>query len=437
MTNRTAHPRNGSVIVVVLWTIAIAALITGAVQLTAQRQGILGRETQARIEARWAARAGIESTISVMAYHTQYPDPEDAWVMSREMGYVAEDTTLNASWQIAWNDENGQIWGGPKDEHSKYNINRDDRALMYDLLYAEGLTIDIAAEIEDWLDEDDEVTAFGAERDFYLSQVPPYEPRNELLRSTAELELIAGIWPEMLRGEDWNLNNRLDPNEDDSDTSWPDDEPDARLDQGWYRYFTTYTVADGATASGEPRLYLPIADPNDLAERLSIDYTQAEALKDFGGDESNRLEQLIDVGGTPSSEAGDELSTLTRDQLIAIQNETTMFSPLDRVAGKMNINTVSADLLRDLLPGEEILADEIIYLRDSKPEGITSMVEVAEIREMTPETWSLLSSLMTTTSNVFTITSRGRSFSGDLEVEIIAVVDRSTIPVKIIEYREQ
>jgi hypothetical protein len=38
---------------------------------------------------------------------------------------------------------------------------------------------------------------------------------------------------------------------------------------------------------------------------------------------------------------------------------------------------------------------------------------------------------------VFTITSRGRSGSTGLEVEITAVVDRSQLPARILEYREQ
>jgi hypothetical protein len=38
---------------------------------------------------------------------------------------------------------------------------------------------------------------------------------------------------------------------------------------------------------------------------------------------------------------------------------------------------------------------------------------------------------------VFTITSRGRAMTTGLEVEITAVVDRSTLPARILEYREQ
>jgi hypothetical protein len=41
------------------------------------------------------------------------------------------------------------------------------------------------------------------------------------------------------------------------------------------------------------------------------------------------------------------------------------------------------------------------------------------------------------TSQVFTVNSRGRSESTGLEVEITAVVDRSTLPARILEYRER
>ena len=426
--------KRGSAIIVVLWAIAIAALVVSAVQLSAHRQAILGREVLSRVQARWAARAGMESTMAVMAYQTGNPLPDDAWAMVREMEYVSEGETLHGRWEI-FHHVDGRDWAGPMDEHSKFNINRDDRMIIFQLLEPEGLTIDKAAEIMDWIDEDDEVTAFGAERDFYLSQTPSYEPRNGLFRTTAELELVAGIWPDEFRGEDWNLNNRLDPNEDDSERSFPSDDPDHKLDAGWYSYLTAYSVEGGATASGEPRILLKIADPNELAERLGIDYSQAEALKTFGKQEDNRLEQLVSLQGTSAGSGA--LSSLTREQLDAILSETTIGSPLDRLPGKMNINTISADLLRDLLLGEEILADEIIYMRDSRPEGIVSMIDLTEIRELTAEIWERLSSLLTTTSNVYTITSRGKSASGDVEVEIIAVVDRSTIPVRIIEYREQ
>jgi len=38
--------------------------------------------------------------------------------------------------------------------------------------------------------------------------------------------------------------------------------------------------------------------------------------------------------------------------------------------------------------------------------------------------------------NVYTISSRGRAESTGLEVEILATVDRSSLPLRILEYRE-
>ncbi|MHC4868633.1 MAG: hypothetical protein ACYTE2_02935 [Planctomycetota bacterium] len=66
--------RRGAVVVIVIWAIAIAASIVAAVQLVCFRQATIGRETLARVQARWAARAGIEEAIAIMAWHGENPD---------------------------------------------------------------------------------------------------------------------------------------------------------------------------------------------------------------------------------------------------------------------------------------------------------------------------------------------------------------------------
>jgi hypothetical protein len=74
-------------------------------------------------------------------------------------------------------------------------------------------------------------------------------------------------------------------------------------------------------------------------------------------------------------------------------------------------------------------------LRQSRAEGITSIVDLLEVRRIQPETLSGLSPLLDVTGWTFSITSRGTSENGQ-EVEIHAVVDRSSLPVRILEYRE-
>ena len=65
------------------------------------------------------------------------------------------------------------------------------------------------------------------------------------------------------------------------------------------------------------------------------------------------------------------------------------------------------------------------------------MVDLLEIPELEQSLLDQLTTLFTTNTAVFSIVSRGISDVSGLEVEIIAVVDRSTLPIRIIEYREQ
>ena len=446
--------------VVVLWTISLAAVITTAVQLVAYRQAAMGRDVAARIQARWAARAGIERTIAVMADHTQLPVPGDAFAMVRHMEYVSEDSVEGANYAILHHAE-GQDWEGPIDEHSKFNINLDQRGIMWE--FFPDMTIDTVVAINDWIDADDEAGELGAERDWYLSRASPYEPRNGPLRTIGELELVAGIWPKYLRGEDWNLNARLDPNEDDAERSWPPDDPDEQLDGGWSAYLTTYSRRDGATASGLPRLRLGEATREELQMRLGIDEVQADALTAFAasGDDletlltsllatdsrqSQRRRETTLTGAAARSarrsteqQAEQQDNSLSDAQLAAVFAETTMRDPELRLPGKLNINTVPADFLRFLvtsLGADEVVADEIIYMRTGRQQGITSITDLREIPELTDAQLVDIARLMGTTSNVYTICSRGRSRFTGAEVEIIVVVDRSTVPIRILEYRE-
>ena len=84
------------------------------------------------------------------------------------------------------------------------------------------------------------------------------------------------------------------------------------------------------------------------------------------------------------------------------------------------------------------LVEEILFLR-SRPQGIPSLVDLADIPALQDDTGSLeqIVRMMDVSSNVYKIVSRGRSWGTGVEVEIIAVVDRSSLPVRILEYQER
>jgi hypothetical protein len=443
---------------IVMWALALGALVLGSLQLFGYRQAMQGRDAVARIQARWAARGGVEYMIAIMADHTVEPVPDDAFAMVRDMDAFFDDMfevggRVISSYDIR-HDADGKDWKGPMDEHSKLNVNAalEEGSLLTTL---EDMSPDIADAILDWMDDDDDERALGAERHYYQGLSIPYEPRNGPMRNVAEIELVAGIWPEHLRGEDWNLNNRLDPNERDGEQTWPDDNADEHLDVGWAGLMNS---ADGPlAASGLPRINLAQADPEELIERLGIDELQASTLINFarGSDASlgslltqhieqaeEPVQQPLTTRGrrqpqpTPEAATGPEL---TVEQLWAVFAETTIGAYLGVQPGRLNLNTVSEELLRQLLVGREHLADEIVYLRSSRREGISSIVDLIEIPAFREDKTTLeyLAQISDTISNVYSISSRGRSWPSGVEIEITAVVDRSTLPIRILEYREQ
>ena len=62
----TTSARRGTVIFIVMWAIAIAAIVVSSVQLLGYRQAMLGHDALGRVQARWAARGGIEQSIAVI-----------------------------------------------------------------------------------------------------------------------------------------------------------------------------------------------------------------------------------------------------------------------------------------------------------------------------------------------------------------------------------
>ena len=293
MSQRAAH--RGSVVVVVVWAVAVAAVLVSATQIVTFRQAVVGRETLARVQARWAARAGMEQMVAIMEFHLQNADPDDPMAVVRDMEEHATGTTATGSWDIR-HFLDGLEWAGPLDEGAKLNINV---ATNMQLTNIPNMTPDVVDAIIDWRDADDDVQGLGAESDYYSNRTLGYKPRNGNFRSFAELELVAGAWPLYVRGEDWNLNGRLDPNENDGNKSFPNDKPDGKLDGGWSKFLTATSVQSPMSLSGENKLPLKGADPESLTKRLGIDAEQAKALATYGNQPNAKPEALI---ATPLSQ---------------------------------------------------------------------------------------------------------------------------------------
>lgn len=450
------HPRSttqarraGLAIVVVIWAIAITGLLTSSLMVFAGRQSMLGTEVQNRVAARWAARAGVEATIAKMAEITKYPDPQDALLLYlvMEQDGVARGETTGASWNIEYSADGKRDFPGPMDEHSKLNVNNDSLRPYLNILFYP-LAFGVYDSITDWIDSDDDPSALGVERDWYLSLDARYEPRNGPIWHVAEMELIAGVDPEDVRGEDWNLNNRMDDSENDGMETLPVDDPNDFLEAGWSEFLTARSHGGGLSTSGQERIWLQAADPLDVIDRIeTLSLQQAQSLISQAQDPDWELSSLVlsnppedlqrrNRFESPNEGNAQSSSQFDPEQISLILGELTTKAPHRPSWGKLNINTVPSTLLYEVFQDEERLVDDILAMRARQSEGIISMMDLWELPDINEELMSRLLTLFDTQSNVFTIISRGKSPGSQQEVEMIVVVDRSTIPIQILEYRE-
>ncbi|MDX2146248.1 MAG: type II secretion system protein GspK [Planctomycetota bacterium] len=409
----------------VLWVLVFAVVIVAAIQASSYSQAAAGRDALARVRAHWAARAGVEAAIARVEYETENPDEQDPLRLSEELELIGENSLDGARFKV------DAPAGG--DAHRKFNVNRMTREQF--LLFPD-MTEDIADSILDWIDTDDDSRPLGAERGFYAAQAYPYVPRNGPLRSIAELELIFGCSPELVRGEDWNLNGRLDPSEDDGDASWPDDNADGVLDAGWSALMTTASVDGGYAASGQPRLDLRSAAADDVTRRVGLAPDQAQVIITHASGAAATMGDFIRrTLSQLSQEQALRPANLTNEELGTLLNECEIGAASAGAPGKLNINTCEAEALQylpDITPG---LADAIIFDRASRPSGYRSVADLLNVPAMSRNRLSRIAQSLDVRSNTFVISSRGRDDRTALEAELVVVIDRSTLPATIAEVR--
>ena len=427
--------RRGFATLAVFGVIIVASVVLSMLQATAFSQAAAGRESLGRVRASWAARGGVEATLARLEYDTLNPDPTDSFKVMDDMVDVAEGQFEGATYRIATT-EGKKEYLGPADAHAKLNINRMTRDQF--LLLEPFMTEDVADSILDWIDADDEPNPMGAEAPYYVSLPNSYTPRNGPMKSIAELELVAGVDPRDVRGEDWNLNGRLDPNEDDGDASWPPDNADGVLDQGWAGVLTAGSIDGGMAPSGEPRLDLKTASESDIADRITADTSQAKAIQTYLDSNQNAtmadfirqgLSRLARTGGSNT-----RVQDLSKEQLVLLVDECAIGAASTGSApGKLNINTCAAETLQYLPEISPELADAIVTERSGRPDGFTSIMDLMDVPGITRQQMATLYDLLCVRSNVYVVTCRGRDSRTGLEVEMQATLDRSKVPVVVTE----
>ncbi|HEY1171421.1 MAG TPA: helix-hairpin-helix domain-containing protein [Verrucomicrobiae bacterium] len=211
MKLRSQSHRSGIALIMVLMVITVLGVIAFGFAKSMAVEVKLARNASFDTETEWLGRSGVEFARYILGQHMTVPN---------EGNYDA----LNQKWAggpMGTNDilaalslENNQVGSGTFsikiiDLERYYNINLADDVALKLAMEVAGLDPTLASEavdcILDWRDTDDATMLNGAESDYYLSQSPPYSPKNGPIDDLDELLRIKGITPELYYGPGSNV----------------------------------------------------------------------------------------------------------------------------------------------------------------------------------------------------------------------------------------
>ncbi|MCW5756135.1 MAG: general secretion pathway protein GspK [Phycisphaeraceae bacterium] len=425
--------------VLALWVIGLASVLVMGVQSAGLGQAFGSRDSLAEVRARWAAISGMEQMIAILADDAENPHPTDAFNVYDRMSRAASGSVGQASSYSIEHWEGRKRFDGPADAHARIHLSR---MTPEDLFWLPGMTEDLIAKIVDWTDPDDDVSPLGAELGTYLSRPQSYLPRNGPLETIEELELIVGILPLDVRGEDWNLNGVLDPNENDGALTFPNDNADGVLDTGWSGILTVVSSESTLGLSGLPRVRLGLGlGGAELVGRVGISAEQADVIAQYAGTNNASLLALINtplrsLRGLTGQVINANAQPLTDQQIGLLIEEAAIDGPwLDAtgplVPGKINLNTVSEDTLAYVPGVTRSVADILIRERAGRGQGFRTAADLMNVPGLTRGRVQELVGQFGFRSSVFVIRSVGVDEASGMEVELIATVDRSRLPVVI------
>ncbi len=375
MPRHGAHPprharasERGAVLIIVLWVafglVAIALYFaqTSSMNLRA------GDERAAAIVAENAILGAARYATSVLAkarYPGQLPDLRD---------YRFEEVALGDAvfWFLGRGDsgdpQNRPVFG-IVDEASRLNLNTATAEMLERL---PRMTPELAAAIVDWRDEDSEPGPGGAEDETYLRLEPAYRAKNAPFESLDELNLVHGMTPEILYGEDANLNGVLDANENDGDRSPPLDDANGRLDFGIIEYLTVHSRERTTGTDGAALI--------DLSQS-GIDQ---QALESFLSERlgSARASEIMAALGNLQEGFTSVLQFYVRSGMSAdefAQIEAELHVASDSPGGRVNVNTAPEAVLA-CIPGiGPENAPNLVAHRRSLSQERQSMAWVTEV----------------------------------------------------------
>ena len=377
---RRHNPRKGVALLIVLWMMAILTLLMYAFLADMQVEYAVSGGYADGKKAEQLAWSAIDLACATVLSDTQkWQSLNDTTWASNPVSFY-EVPLGDGSFTIfrPTYDDTGTVLWGLDDEASKINLNTAPREV---LLKLPNMTEEIADAILDWRDSDATPGSAGAESSYYNGLTPPYNCKNQPFETLEELLYVKGITPQLLYGEDFNLNGRLEPNENDGDQTWPPDNRDGKLDPGLWSLCSVWSSDQNVDAEGQKRVNLNTASAPELVQaglqnpEVQQILTQRQVVPFLS------VAQLLGGQGIPAVVTPQRFK-LVVDKLGVVSDE--------KVPGLVNVNTAPKQVLL-CLPGiTEEIALKIMEYRTTPGNDLSNMgwllnvVEPAVLQRFAP-----------------------------------------------------
>lgn len=180
-TFATRASSRGIAFVLVLWVIAMLAILLGSFSLVARTENMQSRHLFDTTQARYAAEAGLNLAV----YELRKQDPAERWVGDgRPYRFAYGDAEI----EVSITDDSGKI---------DINAAANNPDLLINLFATRGVPLDKAQElsdaIQDWIDPDDNTRPNGAEIAQYKAAGLSYGPKNAPFDTVSELQQVLGM----------------------------------------------------------------------------------------------------------------------------------------------------------------------------------------------------------------------------------------------------
>ncbi len=453
----------GSVLVALLWCMALLSLLVIGVLHSSRMSLMSVRHHGDAVQARYLALAGVEKAKALL-YQDARQRSRSAQSHGRALADAPDqfqDIPLGRGRysvvRAARADEGGGMVYGVTDEESRLNVNV---ASAEELLRLEGMTSDVVAAILDWRDGDQSPGPGGAEADYYAVGRNPVRIRDGPLETIRELLMVRGVRLGDLFGDDTQGTGfrEVDSGEGEGEgDSEPIRQPAA--DRGWAGSLTVRSAVANVSASGRSRVNLKTADESALTGVRGITAEIAKAIVAHrgrgsldsvadllevrqapaagpgqggpGGPEGNPGAEAPRPGGPPENNGPKVIdANLLRD----IADEVTA-SDEEELVGVVNINSAGLEVLRCLPGMTRELAQALISYRSSNG-SLPNIAHLLLVPGVTEETFKQLAPRVTARSETHRILGEGR-MPGTGAVRRVEVMVRVTgSEVRTVAYRE-